>query len=146
MAEFTRGAGGVRPPSFVPRHIARYFCFTLGLCRAVGHLIGHFLARPFAFLEVRRERGVCSVPGSEFSHLEFDNRVISNDDDEHCCRYVTSDVEKHRALASVQDAFSGKSGIGKALRGNGLYRDVVFIGHDVDADVAQSARAESTLL
>ncbi len=118
-------------------------------------------------VQEERELGFRRVLRSEFSHLEIDDRVNSHDDDEHSYRHTMNHIEKHGAPAGIYNTVGGNLGIGRALRDNGLDKSVVFIGHelnansrllleggemdfvishDVDAEVAQSARAVSTLL
>ncbi len=137
--------------------------------RTLGRRAGKILlvySLPYRAQE-ERELGFRRVLRSEFSELQIDDRVNSNDDNEHSYRHVMNYIESYGAPAGIYNTVGGNLGIGRALRDNGLDKNVVFIGHelnansrllleggemdfvighDVDAEVAQSASALSLLL
>lgn len=137
--------------------------------RTLGNRAGKILlvySLPYRAQE-ERELGFRRVLRSEFSQLQIDDRVNSNDDNEHSYRHVMNYIESHGAPAGVYNTVGGNLGIGRALRDNGLDKSVVFIGHELNAntrllleggamdfvighdvyeEVAQSARALSVLL
>ena len=141
--------------------------FLMG--RALGGRQGKILlvySAPYRAQE-ERELGFRRVLRAEFSQLEIDDRVNSNDDSEHSYRHVMKYVEDHGAPAGVYNTVGGNLGIGRALRDCGLDRSVVFAGHelnvnskllleggemdfviahDIDAEVAQSVIAVQALI
>lgn len=79
-----------------------------------------------------RELGFRRVLRSEFSRLEIDDRVNSNDDSEHSFRHVTKYIEDHGAPVGIYNTVGGNLGIGRALTEFGLAGKTVFIGHELN--------------
>ena len=104
--------------------------------RALGERQGKILlvySAPYRAQE-ERELGFRRVLRAEFSQLEVDDRVNSNDDSEHSYRHVMSYIENHGAPAGIYNTVGGNLGIGKALKDTGLDRRVVFAGHELNAN------------
>jgi LacI family transcriptional regulator len=81
-----------------------------------------------------RELGFRRVLRSEYSHLEVDDRVNSNDDSEHAYRHVMKYIADHGAPAGIYNTVAGNLGIGRALTEHGLAGKTVFIGHELNAN------------
>jgi LacI family transcriptional regulator len=81
-----------------------------------------------------RELGFRRVLRSEFSHLDVDERVNSNDDMDFIYRNVVRYIEDHGPPAGIYNVAAGNLGIGRALREFELQGKVVFIGHEINAN------------
>jgi LacI family transcriptional regulator len=81
-----------------------------------------------------RELGFRRVLRTEFSRLEVDERVNSNDDAEYVYQNVVRYIHEHGEPAGVYNVAGGNIGIGKALKDYGLAGKVVFIGHELNAN------------
>jgi LacI family transcriptional regulator len=81
-----------------------------------------------------RELGFRRVLRTDFSHLEIDDRVNSNDDSEHSYRHVMSYLKDHGTPAGIYNTVGGNIGIGKALKEHDLIGKVTFIGHEINAN------------
>jgi LacI family transcriptional regulator len=79
-----------------------------------------------------RELGFRRVLRSDFSHLEIDDRVKSNDDAEHVYRSVMDYLGSHGTPAGIYNTVGGNSGIGKAMREHDIVGKTVFIGHELN--------------
>lgn len=79
-----------------------------------------------------RELGFRRVLRTDFSHLEIDDRVNSNDDSEHSYRHVMSYLKDHGTPAGIYNTVGGNTGIGKALKEHDLVGKVTFIGHELN--------------
>ena len=78
--------------------------------------------------------GFKRVLRAEFAHLEVDERVNSNDDTEFVYRNVMRYIADRGAPAGIYDVAAGNVGIGRALQAEGLAGQVIFIGHELDAN------------
>ena len=81
-----------------------------------------------------RELGFRRVLRNEFSHLDIDERVSSNDEYEHSRRNVLRYLDEHEAPAGIYNIAGGNLGIGRALEERGLVGKIVFIGHELNAN------------
>ncbi len=104
----------------------------------MGRLVG---ARPGRILLVisapyrsqeEREIGFRRVLRSEFTHLEVQDRVNSNDDVRYSYRHVSEYIEEHGPPAGIYNVAGGNLGIGQALAAYGLVGKTVFIGHELN--------------
>jgi LacI family transcriptional regulator len=117
--------------------------------------------------QAEREMGFRSTLRSQFAHLDVDERVNSHDEFDFSYQSVAKYIEDHGAPAGIYNVAGGNLGIGRALKDAGADKSVVFIGHelnansrllleggemdfvighDLDAEVAQSALAVEALL
>jgi LacI family transcriptional regulator len=117
--------------------------------------------------QAEREMGFRSTLRAQFTHLEVDERVNSHDEFDFSYQSVSKYIEDHGAPAGIYNVAGGNLGIGRALKDAGVEKSVVFIGHelninsrllleggemdfvighDLDAEVAQSALAVEALL
>jgi LacI family transcriptional regulator len=117
--------------------------------------------------QAEREMGFRSTLRAQFAHLEVDERVNSHDEYDFSYQSVAKYIEDHGAPAGIYNVAGGNLGIGRALKDAGIEKSVVFIGHelntnsrllleggemdfvighDLDAEVAQSALAVASLL
>jgi LacI family transcriptional regulator len=81
-----------------------------------------------------RELGFRRVLRSEFSRLDVEERVNSNDDTDYVYRNLVRYIEDHGAPAGIYNVAAGNIGIGRALKEFGLAGKVVFIGHELNAN------------
>lgn len=81
-----------------------------------------------------RELGFRRVLRSEFSHLEVDERVNSNDDTDFVHQNVLRYIKDHGAPVGIYNVAGGNIGIGKALKDSGLDGVVTFIGHELNTN------------
>lgn len=81
-----------------------------------------------------RELGFRRVLRAEFTNLEIDERVNSNDDADHAYRNVMSYLQDHGTPVGIYNTVGGNSGIGKALQEHNLVGKVIFIGHELNAN------------
>jgi LacI family transcriptional regulator len=81
-----------------------------------------------------RELGFRRVLRSEFSHLEVDERVHSNDDTQQVYGNVLRYIKDHGAPVGIYNVAAGNIGIGKALKDLELVGKVTFIGHELNAN------------
>ena len=84
-----------------------------------------------------RELGFRRVLRTEFSHLEVDERVNSNDDSDYVYRNVVRYIEDHGAPAGIYNVAGGNIGISRAIVEFGLQGKTVFIGHELNANSRQ---------
>ena len=117
--------------------------------------------------QAEREMGFRSTLRAQFPHLVVDERVNSHDAFDYSRASVAKYLEEHGAPAGIYNVAGGNLGIGQALKDAGLDKSVIFIGHelnansrllleggemdfvighDLDAEVAQSAAAVEALL
>jgi LacI family transcriptional regulator len=117
--------------------------------------------------QAEREIGFRSTLRAQFGHLDVDERVNSHDESDFSYQSVAKYLEEHGAPAGIYNVAGGNLGIGRALKDAGADKTVVFIGHelnansrllleggemdfvighDLDAEVAQSALAVEALL
>jgi LacI family transcriptional regulator len=104
--------------------------------QSVGNWPGKILvvySAPYRGQE-ERELGFRRVLRAEFSHLEVDERVNSNDDSDYLHRSMSRYLEDHGAPAGIYNVAAGNLGVGKALTDHGLVGKVVFIGHELNAN------------
>ena len=108
--------------------------FLMG--EAVGQRPGKVLLVVSAPYRVQedRELGFRRVLRSEFSHLEVDDRVNSNDDSEYSFRQVMTYIADHGAPAGIYNVAAGNLGIGRALQESQLAGKTVFIGHELNTN------------
>lgn len=106
----------------------------------MGQVVG---ARPGKILLVysapyrgqeERELGFRRVLRSEFSHLEVDERVHSNDDTQQVYGNVLRYIKDQGAPVGIYNVAAGNIGIGKALKDLELVGKVTFIGHELNAN------------
>ncbi len=81
-----------------------------------------------------RELGFRRVLRSEFTHLDVEERVSSNDQIEVSYRSVRKYIEEHGPPVGIYNVAGGNIGIARALRDEGLQGDVIFIGHELNAN------------
>jgi LacI family transcriptional regulator len=81
-----------------------------------------------------RELGFRRILRSEFTHLNVDERVHSNDRSEHSYQDLTRYITEHGPPIGVYNVAGGNVGIARALRDAGLQGKVVFIGHELNAN------------
>lgn len=79
-----------------------------------------------------RELGFRRVLRSEFSHLDVDERLNSNDSTDVVYANVRRYIADHGAPAAVYNVSGGNVGIGRALEAEGLDGKVIFIGHELN--------------
>ena len=117
--------------------------------------------------QAEREMGFRSTLRAQFPHLDVDERVNSHDEFDFSYQSVAGYLAEHGAPAGIYNVAGGNLGIGRALKDAGVDGSVVFIGHelntnsrllleggemdfvighDLDAEVAQSALAVEALL
>ena len=84
--------------------------------------------------QAEREMGFRSALRSEFSLLEIDERVNSNDDSEYSYKNIRKYIEDHGPPVGIYNVGAGNVGIAKALKDEGLKGKVVFIGHELTAN------------
>lgn len=104
--------------------------------RLVGDKAGKVLiviSAPYRVQE-ERELGFRRVLRSDFTHLEIDDRVNSNDDADYSYRNVMQYLRTHGAPLGVYNVAGGNLGIGRALEASGLAGKTVFIGHELNAN------------
>lgn len=116
----------------------------IGAGSTAAHLMGQLVGnRPGKILLVysapyrsqeERELGFRRVLRTDFSHLEIDDRVNSNDDSEHSYRHVMSYLKDHGTPAGIYNTVGGNTGIGKALKEHDLIGKVTFIGHELNSN------------
>lgn len=107
--------------------------------RMVGAVPGKILlvcSAPYRVQE-DRELGFRRILRSEFSHLEIEDRVNSNDDFEYSYRNVSQFIEEHGPPAGIYNVAAGNLGIAKALEDRGLELSTVFIGHELNPNSAR---------
>jgi LacI family transcriptional regulator, galactose operon repressor len=81
-----------------------------------------------------RELGFRRVLRSEFSQLQIEERVHSNDDVEHTYHSVRKYIQDHGAPIGIYNVAGGNLGIARAVANAGLRERVVFIGHELNAN------------
>lgn len=81
-----------------------------------------------------RELGFRRVLRSEFTHLNVEERVNSNDHAEYSRRSVRKYIAEHGPPIGVYNVAGGNLGIAQALEDEGLQGKVVFIGHELNAN------------
>lgn len=104
--------------------------------RLVGANAGKVLivfSAPYRVQE-ERELGFRRVLRSEFTHLDLDHRVNSNDDAEYSYRNVMQYIEAEGAPLGIYNVAGGNWGIGRALEDSGLAGKTVFIGHELNTN------------
>lgn len=102
--------------------------------RLVGHNPGKILLVISAPYRVQEERevGFRRVLRSDFTHLEIEDRVNSNDDGAYSFEHVCHYIEEHGPPAGIYNVAAGNVGIGQALETHGLIGKTVFIGHELN--------------
>lgn len=106
------------------------------MARLLGGRSGRLLlvvSAPFRCQE-ERELGFRRVLRSEFSHLDVEERVNSHDTLEHSYSNVRDYIRDHGAPVGVYNVAAGNLGVAQALREAGLEGEVVFIGHELNAN------------
>jgi LacI family transcriptional regulator len=104
--------------------------------RVIGERRGKILlviSAPYRCQE-ERELGFRRVLRSEFTHLDVDERVNSNDQIEHSYQSVRKYIEEHGPPVGIYNVAAGNLGIARALHDEGLQGKVVFIGHELNAN------------
>jgi LacI family transcriptional regulator len=104
--------------------------------QVVGNSEGKILlvySAPYRAQE-EREMGFRRVLRTEFSHLEVDERVNSNDDAQLVYENVMRYIADHGAPVGIYNVAAGNMGIGQALRESDLVGKVTFIGHELNTN------------
>lgn len=104
--------------------------------RLVGERAGKVLivfSAPYRVQE-EREVGFRRVLRSDFTHLEVDDRLNSNDDADFTFRTVMQYLDAHGAPLGIYNVAGGNLGIGRALEASGLIGQTVFIGHELNTN------------
>jgi LacI family transcriptional regulator len=102
--------------------------------RFVGARSGKILivvSAPFRSQE-EREVGFRRVLRSDFSHLDIEDRVNSNDEISHSFENVSKFIKEQGPPAGIYNVAGGNAGIGKALEAFDLIGKTVFIGHELN--------------
>jgi len=104
----------------------------------MGRLVGRnpskillVISAPYRVQE-EREVGFRRVLRSEFTHLEVEDRVNSNDDVAYSYEHVSRYIEEHGPPAGIYNVAAGNVGIGRALETHDLIGKTVFIGHELN--------------
>jgi LacI family transcriptional regulator len=102
--------------------------------RFVGSAPGKILLVTSAPYRVQEERevGFRRVLRADFTRLEIDDRVNSNDEVSHSFNNVSKYIEEHGPPAGIYNVAGGNVGIGKALEAFDLVGKTVFIGHELN--------------
>jgi LacI family transcriptional regulator len=106
------------------------------MARLLGGRSGKLLlvvSAPFRCQE-ERELGFRRVLRSEFQHLDVEERVNSHDTLEHSYSNVRDYIRDHGAPVGIYNVAAGNLGVAQALREAGLQDEVVFIGHELNAN------------
>jgi LacI family transcriptional regulator len=104
--------------------------------RVLGERTGKILlviSAPYRCQE-ERELGFRRVLRSEFTHLDVDARVNSNDQIEYSYQSVRKYIEEHGPPVGIYNVAAGNVGIARALHDEGLQGKTVFIGHELNAN------------
>ena len=81
-----------------------------------------------------REDGFRSALQEEFPHLRIEHRVDVRNDPELAYAEVKKFVAEHGPPAGIYSIAGGNSGIGRALVELGIAREVIFVGHELNAN------------
>jgi LacI family transcriptional regulator len=81
-----------------------------------------------------RELGFRRILRSEFTRLNVDEHVSSNDRSEHSYSNVKRYIEEHGPPVGIYNVAGGNVGIARALDDAGLQGKVPFIGHELNAN------------
>jgi LacI family transcriptional regulator len=103
------------------------------MARFIGTKPGKILlvfSAPYRVQE-EREVGFRRVLRSDFTHLDIEDRVNSNDEIGHSFENVSKFIEEHGPPAGIYNVAGGNTGIGQALEAFGLVGKTVFIGHEL---------------
>jgi LacI family transcriptional regulator len=81
-----------------------------------------------------REEGFRFVLANAFPHLRIEQRLAVRNDPEIAYAEVKAFVAEHGAPDGIYSIAGGNSGVGRALVELGMDREVVFIGHELNAN------------
>ena len=81
-----------------------------------------------------REDGFRSALQEEYRHLRIEHRVDVRNDPELAYAEVKKFVAEHGPPAGIYSIAGGNSGIGRALVELGIAREVIFVGHELNAN------------
>ena len=84
--------------------------------------------------QAEREMGFRSVLRTEFGTLKIDERVNSNDDFDTSYNNLRKYIADHGAPIGIYNVAAGNLGIAQALKDEGLKGEVVFIGHELNSN------------
>jgi LacI family transcriptional regulator len=104
--------------------------------RVLGDRTGKILlvfSAPYRCQE-ERELGFRRVLRAEFPGLDIEERVNSNDEFEYSYGNVKRYIDEHGAPVGIYNVAGGNVGVAHALRDTGLQGQVVFIGHELNAN------------
>ena len=104
--------------------------------RLIGERVGKVLiviSAPYRVQE-ERELGFRRVLRADFSQLDIDDRVNSNDDAEYSYRNLMEYLAGNGAPLGIYNVAGFNLGIGRALDASGLAGKTVFIGHELNAN------------
>ena len=102
--------------------------------RTIGERAGKVLlaySAPYRSQE-ERELGFRRVLRAEFSRLDVDERVNTNDNTDQVYANVRRYIADHGAPAGIYNVAGGNVGIGRALEAEALGGKVVFVGHELN--------------
>ena len=112
----------------------------LDCCYLTGQVIGDregkvllVYSAPYRVQE-ERELGFRRVLRSEFPKLSVVERVNSHDDSDLVYRNMGRYIEEHGSPAGIYNVAGGNIGVGKAITEFGLAGNLVFIGHELNAN------------
>ena len=104
--------------------------------RLVGERAGKILfviSAPYRCQE-ERELGFRRVLRSEFTHLDIEERINSNDDLEYAYESVCKYIEEHGPPVGIYNVAGGNLGIARALQERQLQGSVAYIGHELNTN------------
>jgi LacI family transcriptional regulator len=84
--------------------------------------------------QAEREMGFRSTLRSQFGHLVVDERVNSHDDFDYSYQSVAKYIEEHGAPVGIYNVAGGNLGIGRALKDAGIETSTIFIGHELNTN------------
>ncbi|AYG57550.1 LacI family DNA-binding transcriptional regulator [Rhizobium jaguaris] len=104
--------------------------------RLVGQREGKILivfSAPYRVQE-ERELGFRRVLRSDFSYLDIEDRLNSNDDGSYSHKNLMQYIESHGPPLGIYNVAGGNFGIGQAIEESGLASKTVFIGHELNSN------------
>ncbi|MDE3026832.1 MAG: substrate-binding domain-containing protein [Paracoccaceae bacterium] len=81
-----------------------------------------------------REQGFRQVLRSEFPHLSIDEKVSSDESVDVIYDAVRRSIAKNGAPAAIYNVSGANLGVGRALEDEGLSRNTIFIGHELNVN------------